>query len=207
MATEPLVHNRFDLDAGSVVLDFANTLEGRYDDPPRDLLHAYGDLLAFALESEIIDQETARSLSNEAARRSDEAAAVLAGALELREAIFDAFSALAAESEPPGEGLAVISGWLARALPHGTIAQGGDAFVWEWESPTTDLARPLWPIAYVAAELLLHGPTDRVRECAADDCGWLFVDSTRNRARRWCSMKSCGNRAKVQHFRERSRRE
>jgi predicted RNA-binding Zn ribbon-like protein len=36
-----------------------------------------------------------------------------------------------------------------------------------------------------------------VRVCAAEDCGWLFLDTSKNHTRRWCSMKSCGNRAKA----------
>jgi len=46
-----------------------------------------------------------------------------------------------------------------------------------------------------------------VRICeatATDGCGWLFLDETRNRSRRWCSMKDCGNRAKARrHYRRR----
>jgi predicted RNA-binding Zn ribbon-like protein len=44
---------------------------------------------------------------------------------------------------------------------------------------------------------------ERVRECANHDCGWLFLDLSRNRSRKWCDMSSCGNRAKVRRFRER----
>ena len=39
------------------------------------------------------------------------------------------------------------------------------------------------------------GELDRVKACPGDDCGWLFLD--RSGRRRWCSMDSCGNRAKV----------
>jgi len=43
---------------------------------------------------------------------------------------------------------------------------------------------------------------DRVRECEDDrGCGFLFIDQSKNRSRRWCSMESCGNRAKArQHY-------
>jgi len=44
---------------------------------------------------------------------------------------------------------------------------------------------------------------DRVRECADDrGCGYLFMDTSRNRSRKWCDMRGCGNRAKAQrHYR------
>ena len=36
--------------------------------------------------------------------------------------------------------------------------------------------------------------------CANSDCGWLFIDMSRNKSRRWCDMKDCGNRAKGKRF-------
>ncbi len=43
-----------------------------------------------------------------------------------------------------------------------------------------------------------------MKECAADNCNWLFYDASRNRSRRWCDMRDCGNRAKVRRFRKRA---
>ncbi|MFC5665085.1 CGNR zinc finger domain-containing protein [Kitasatospora misakiensis] len=51
---------------------------------------------------------------------------------------------------------------------------------------------------------LLTGPhADRIRECGADDCYLLFVDTSRPGRRRWCSMERCGNRHKVRALRAR----
>jgi predicted RNA-binding Zn ribbon-like protein len=44
-----------------------------------------------------------------------------------------------------------------------------------------------------------------LKHCAADDCGWLFLDRSRNHARRWCDMKVCGNNAKARRFYRRHR--
>jgi hypothetical protein len=41
------------------------------------------------------------------------------------------------------------------------------------------------------------GLLDRVRRCANPECGWLFLDDSRAGKRRWCSMSSCGNRARA----------
>lgn len=49
---------------------------------------------------------------------------------------------------------------------------------------------------------LFGGPlARRVRVCAAEDCGLLFVDASRPGRRRWCSMQRCGNLAKVRKHR------
>lgn len=38
---------------------------------------------------------------------------------------------------------------------------------------------------------------ERVKRCPGVDCGWLFLDETKNSRRKWCLMEVCGNRAKA----------
>jgi predicted RNA-binding Zn ribbon-like protein len=98
---------------------------------------------------------------------------------------------------------------LARAAAAATAARrlepqpdGGYAFVW----PESDeLEQILWPVALSAAELLTSEDRARVKECANDSCRWLFLDRSKNRSRRWCLMRDCGNQAKARRFRARRR--
>lgn len=55
----------------------------------------------------------------------------------------------------------------------------------------------------IVYEAKIDGTWDRLKVCAADDCRWAFYDRSRNRSGTWCSMKVCGNRAKVRSYRER----
>jgi predicted RNA-binding Zn ribbon-like protein len=65
------------------------------------------------------------------------------------------------------------------------------------------LAEPiLTPVVRAASDLLTSDALARVRQCAEGSCAWLFLDTTRNRTRRWCDMKACGNRNKVRRFRK-----
>jgi predicted RNA-binding Zn ribbon-like protein len=50
---------------------------------------------------------------------------------------------------------------------------------------------------------MADGTWERVKACRAEDCRWAFLDTAKNKSRAWCSMQSCGNRAKVQAYRER----
>ncbi len=50
---------------------------------------------------------------------------------------------------------------------------------------------------------MADGTWDRMKACRADDCRFAFLDTAKNRSRAWCSMQSCGNRAKVAAYRER----
>jgi len=48
---------------------------------------------------------------------------------------------------------------------------------------------------------MVEGVWERMKACKADDCRWAFLDTSKNKTRAWCSMESCGNRAKVQAYR------
>ena len=74
---------------------------------------------------------------------------------------------------------------------------------WEWRGAAARLESPLWPVARAAAALLTSPELARLRQCGGDDCGWLFLDGSRNHSRQWCTMEDCGNLSKVRRFRER----
>ncbi|MGH2615819.1 MAG: CGNR zinc finger domain-containing protein, partial [Thermomicrobiales bacterium] len=67
--------------------------------------------------------------------------------------------------------------------------------------------RILWPVARSAVDLLMHGETSRMKECAeaAGGCSWLFYDTSKNASRRWCSMEGCGSSVKMQRYHARRR--
>jgi predicted RNA-binding Zn ribbon-like protein len=50
---------------------------------------------------------------------------------------------------------------------------------------------------------MADGTWSRLKACRDEDCRWAFLDTAKNRSRAWCSMQSCGNRAKVQAYRAR----
>ena len=88
--------------------------------------------------------------------------------------------------------------------PAQVVARHG-RFGLDWASGGPALYRVLWPVVRSAAELLTSEDLRCVRKCAASDCGWIFLDTSRNRRRRWCDMRACGNRAKVRRPHERHR--
>ncbi|WP_435925066.1 CGNR zinc finger domain-containing protein [Paenibacillus sp. DYY-L-2] len=57
------------------------------------------------------------------------------------------------------------------------------------------------------ARTLVDGETERIRICDNPDCGWIFYDDTRNRTKKYCEDKTCGNLMKVRRFRARKRQE
>jgi predicted RNA-binding Zn ribbon-like protein len=193
-----------DLVGGHVALDFANTgsLDGA---PPSERLTSYRDLVTFALRTELIGPARAAELRAEAERRPDAAAAVLERALALRAGLDQMFSAVAASRQPAPEDIAVLNGFLEEGMRYRRLEPDDRCCGWTWAVGDEPLAQMLWPIANEAADLLVAGDLDRVKACGNDTCGWLFVDMSRNRSRRWCDMKDCGNRAKARRHYARRR--
>ena len=174
--------------AGSLCLDFVNTVDPRHGTRREERLPDYAAVLEWARQAGI----EASPLPAAAASRAHE------DAIALRETLYAIFGAVARGEAPPGDALRRLNDELARRPRQITTG-----FAW---APFREdvLASVVWS----AAELLTNGPLERVRECPGDDtCGWLFLDTSRNGSRRWCDMSTCGNRAKARrHYRRASTR-
>jgi predicted RNA-binding Zn ribbon-like protein len=177
-------------------LAFANTLSWRGSPAPRESLGDIDDLLGWLANTATIPPQTIEAAGKRRRRQSSEAATLFSEAIELREAIYRMFSALAA-SEPVGEReLAVLNRALAEAPERETLARADNGYAWAVQHINTSSAALLAPVLWSAADLLTHADRRRVRRCANDACLWLFVDESKAGTRRWCDMSSCGNRAK-----------
>jgi predicted RNA-binding Zn ribbon-like protein len=190
-----------DLSGGDISLDFVNTASGRDSGPLQEKLHAYDDLVTWAERVGLVTAEQGRRLRTAAGRSPGEAAAVLRRARDLREAVFRIF----ARDGTHANDLDLLADEAARGAAERRLSATADGYAYAW--PESDrLERLLWPVALAAAELLTSAEDrSRVKECAADNCNWLFLDMSRNRSRRWCDMKVCGNRAKARRFSARHR--
>jgi predicted RNA-binding Zn ribbon-like protein len=204
----PHATHTFDLSGGRLCLDFANTVGGMRGVKPKERLAGYAGLIEFAVQAGAVDEPLARRLAAKARRRPREAEKVFEEALALREALYRIFVARANGGDPARGDVELLSGALSRALSHRTLARRGEGFALSWEDGAA-LDAPLWPIVESAAELLTSGEElDRVRVCGlyeSQECSWLFVDNTRARTRRWCSMKDCGNVAKARRHHARAK--
>jgi predicted RNA-binding Zn ribbon-like protein len=189
-------------DAGALCLDFANTLSWRLSDHPHEWLNDYDDLLTWG---ELVGVLTADEVLAMHVRCSDDPAAstqVLRRAFELRMAIYQIFSAVDCLATPPEEAIKSLNAELAIANQRRSLHWNGAQFEWYSSSQPGDLDKVLWPIALSAAELLNSPDINRVGVCQGEECGWLFLDTSKNHSRRWCSMEDCGNREKARkHYR------
>ena len=193
-----------DFCGGDLAVDFVNTVSGVGANRTRERLVRYADLVGWAAAAGILETDLAQEVSERAAQDAAAAASALDRALTFREALFAALDAIRTGEGVPAGVLPSINSILAGASAHRMLNDRGGRLVWHWSSEPS-LDRPLWPVAQAAAALLTEGPMDRLRLCEATDCGWLFLDMSKNRSRRWCDMAVCGNRAKAARHYRRSR--
>jgi len=205
-ALPPSGQGPFELSGGNLCLDFVNTWGDR-GRPDTDGLQTYAQLLAFARQTGLLEPQTEGELAGQARAETSAAAAAIQAARNLREAMYGIFSARAHDRSVPDLDLECLNGALQEALPNLRLGLEGSALVWHWQGERGTLTSPLWPIARAAADLLTGEAAAPVRECGGAACTWLFLDHSRGRSRRWCSMASCGNRAKARRHYHRGKQE
>ena len=149
----------------------------------------YGALLEWAQGAGAISASTADSLRRVARDHPTDATAVLAQAHRLRGMMRDVFAEVVAGRTPD---LTALNTQLSRTLPRRQL-EGNH---WVWRGAEQDLESPLWPVVLAVANLLTSPDAARLRICADAECGWFFVDRSRNGLRRWCSMADCGTKEK-----------
>jgi predicted RNA-binding Zn ribbon-like protein len=192
--------------ASSACLDFTNTTAWRGAPEPVEKLGTFDDLVEWAVSAGVVLAGTARGLRAAAAEKPDAAQRALRGARKLREAIYRVMVAVVDGKAPAPSDLAHIDQALAHALTGPRLVPAEPHFHLEWKGRSSDdLEFVTDMVARSAAKLLTSDEVARVKYCADDLCGWLFLDTSRNGTRRWCMMADCGNRAKVRRFRERQR--
>jgi predicted RNA-binding Zn ribbon-like protein len=199
---------------GNPAVDFVNTVGGWANRPVtddkvgyrdvelRDKLRDYDDILTWAGGAGLITDVETRRLAALANRFPVAADEVVDRAVRLRRAIYRLLLAKGRDRPLFTSDLAVLNTELGVARSRQRLATKDNSFAVEWDHDDS-LDRVLWPIAVSAAMLVTEGDLSRLRQCGGADCGWLFLDNSRNRSRTWCTMKDCGNLAKVRRFRGR----
>ena len=191
----------------TLCLDFANTVEPRFRPDGHDWIDSYGDLVRWARHAGVLTQRQEYTLIDLASQRPRSARKAFASAIALREAIYRTFSALVDRSAPDRDDLDLLRDGYADASRHQRLTfERGRAHI-AWDACDDELDQITWPIARDAFELLTSGSLDRIKRCPPEQggCAWLFIDGSKNRSRRWCSMRECGNKVKSRRQNERLR--
>lgn len=204
--TSPEPTHSFEFSGGELCLDFANTVSD-HGRSHGEHLAAWPDLVAWGEQAGLLAASEADRIRAGNRRRPGLVEREFRRAVRLRGCLYRVFSDVADGRPPAGRDLEELNTWTARVMRHARLvaATGGLAWGWAWTESRAPFDRLLWPVVKSAADLLASPAAADVRECASSTCTWLFLDRSRTKQRRWCSMQTCGNRAKVHRFYERQR--
>ena len=195
------VESNFEWNGGSLCLDFTNTVSNHRSKSPREKLNRFEDLVLWCRLSGVLSEAESDEMLRHGATVPAQAERLLHLAVDFREALYRAFLDISRSQQPCKSDLAIINALLARTPITLQIQDQGERLVCVRTGCVLDEARLLGPIAWSAAELLgAHESLSKIRECAAEDCGWLFLDQTKNHSRRWCDMDDCGSKAKAKRY-------
>ena len=180
----------------ALCLDFANTVDWR-GSTREEFLRDYEDLLVWGRHSGALTEDQAKGLSRRARRDPAAAQDAYGKAIALRETLYRTFSALSARRPTNPDDLSRLNEVLSESHSRMRLVPKNGGFILTWPEAQSELDLVAWVVARSAADLLTSDRLPRVHECVGQNCGWLFLDTSRNHSRRWCDMADCGNRAKA----------
>ena len=195
---EILKSDRWDYGSGHRALDFANTMDWHLTEHAKDRLRSYEDFTDWAEHGRVINTAQKRALDAEALAHPRQAEKALEAVRRFRDALQRVFDTQALDAKADPADLELIKAHYAKAASRASVSVTGDEMALRWPEISRDLEYPLSELAWVSMSLLLSDKRKLVGQCADDrGCGFLFLDTSKNHSRRWCSMEGCGNRAKA----------
>lgn len=188
---------------GNLSLDFVNTVHDRHEAPLRDLLLNYLDLATWVYFADAINDSLKENLLKIGLENQGSADQIYKDALQLREAFYDFIVNLINQDEAFTTNIQLINQWLSRTFSNLELVQLNGHFVLDWNTENFELESVLWPIIRAFVDLVTSEDINCIKQCG--NCGYLFVDKSKNNSRKWCSMEICGNRVKARRFAKKAR--
>lgn len=184
----------------NLALDFVNTQRMR-DGQVVDLIEDYAALMNWLAQAHVLSPAQAKTVLKKWGKSADGQQAH-ARAHTLRTALRAMAEHLAAGKPVPQTSLAVINEVLRHGSAYVQVERKRGTFEKRAHADHATAMQFLVLIAVAAADLLCHGDLSLVKKCDNPRCILYFYDTTKNHARRWCSMAACGNRMKAAaHYR------
>jgi predicted RNA-binding Zn ribbon-like protein len=189
---------RFEFIAGHPALDLLNTVEWRLDPAQREEdLEAYAHVLAWAEQAGLIAESEHRILTRLSQADPGGAEDELFTFRDLRET---AYAALVEQDTGAADDLARRH---REALDRARLTRTGDH--WQWSEAEPSLTTPRDRATRAVVDLLTSPAVAALHQCEDAACGWVYLDTSPRRNRRWCVAADCGNRNRARRFYARQR--
>jgi predicted RNA-binding Zn ribbon-like protein len=179
--------------AGHPALDLLNTIHWRLAPERRtDDLASYADVLFWAEKTGFATTEEVRQLADLAKATPDDATSALAGLVLLRE------SAYRALIDQDAEATAILAGYFRQALEQAELKVTTPH--WTWQDREITLSTPQDRVARSLLNLMQDDRIALLHQCEDDACGWVYLDTSPRRNRRWCVAADCGDRNRAREY-------
>ena len=199
---------------GNLCLDFINSVGGRItsdENNPikyeilKDKFESYIDLVEWGKDAGVFNKISANNLKVFHSENERAGNKIFERAIVLRESFYKIFKNITLNTPPLKEDLNLLNKECAAAREEQKLFYNSNKFTWDFEPKILYPESIIWRVSLSAADLLVSNQLSRVKQCPGDNCGWLFLDTSKNGSRQWCDMKDCGNLAKVRRFREKQK--
>jgi predicted RNA-binding Zn ribbon-like protein len=187
--------------SGDPALDLVNTVDWTSRGPEQEQLTDFDRLTRWAEGAGVLSPRTGGALRSRASAKPREAEAAHRSALKARQVLERVFSAIASGA-PEDEALEEFNQLLGPALEHMRVVPAAPGrrrnrpLRLGWADMESRLDSVISPVLWSAASLIASDEAAQIRICGGPDCGWMYVDRSRNGLRRWCQMATCGTREK-----------
>ncbi len=179
--------------AGDRMLDLVNTVAWRLGGPERtESLRTYSDVVEWCLESELIGTGEAAVLRDLADRDGAAAERERERVVSARESVYGVLFA------GDTEAAAGLAGMYRAAIAAADLVHADGR--WQWQDRETDLHLPGHRIVRGLVTLTQRDDLDRLHQCEDAKCGWVYLDTSPRRNRRWCDTKDCGDRNRTRAY-------
>ncbi|MFF4892301.1 CGNR zinc finger domain-containing protein [Micromonospora chersina] len=191
---------RFGHIAGDRMLDLVNTVAWRLDGRDRtENLKTFSDVVDWCVESDLISAAEAVALRDLAGRDDARAERERQQVVDARERVYAALF-----EDDPGAA-ADLADMYRAAIAAAELVRTDDR--WHWRDRETDLRLPRDRIVRGLLALVQRDDLDRLHQCEDARCGWVYLDTSPRRNRRWCNTKDCGdrNRSRTYYARQKAK--
>jgi len=180
---------------GALALDFCNTTTGRGTEAFVEHLFDYEDLLRWAVFNELLTPDAGAGLADRTT--PDAQAAAFGAAMQARALLNRIFDAVARGRTADPAAVAALAGGYGATWNRAELVRAAPGYAWRFEPPDARADALIEPILRSAVAVLTGGELQRLKACPGLDCGWVFLDASKNASRVWCEMEVCGTRAKL----------
>ena len=193
-----------ELDGGALCLNFVNSVRNRSENPLYEFIVTPEDWLLWNRRVQLYDVVAEQDLREYCNENQGKAISELRRIIKVRELLYRIFRKIAQKEQPLNEDIRIFNKECSFAFRYLNIEINErleSKLMWGYER--SDLLWTLLPVIKSAYELLISESKTRIKECS--NCGWLYLDQSKNNSRIWCNMKTCGNTLKTKKYYERKK--